>query len=97
VFSPSIAHQLSADAPAAGLAHTVASGGARGILAHAPADERTGLDAAIRAAVGSALGTTFLVAGVVGVVGGAVVLALMREGRGERERARAAAPAAAAR
>ena len=84
VFSSSIAGQLAADAPGSGIAHTVASGGAQGVVAHAPTGARPSLDAAIHTAVGSALGTTFLIAGLVGVVGAALVLALMREGRRER-------------
>jgi EmrB/QacA subfamily drug resistance transporter len=73
VFSSSIAGRLTTDA------HTVASGGAQGVVAHAPTSTRPRLDAAIHDAVGSALGTTFLVAGLVGVLGAALVLALMRE------------------
>jgi EmrB/QacA subfamily drug resistance transporter len=59
-------------------AHAVASGGARGLVASAPAAVRDTLDTAIHHAAGGALGTTFLVAGIVGVVGGAVVVALLR-------------------
>jgi EmrB/QacA subfamily drug resistance transporter len=84
VFSSSIAGQLATHARGSGIAHTVASGGAQGIVAHAPTGARARLDTAIHTAAGSALGTTFLVAGLVGVLGAAVVLALMREGRGER-------------
>jgi EmrB/QacA subfamily drug resistance transporter len=87
VFSSSIAGRLATDA------HTVASGGAQSVVAHAPASTRPRLDAAIHDAVGSALGTTFLVAGLVGVLGGALVLALMRSSarraEGERGRRRA--------
>jgi EmrB/QacA subfamily drug resistance transporter len=86
VFTSSIADHLSADAPGPQVAHTVASGGARDVVASAPAAAHAELDAAIHTAVGSALGTTFLAAGLVGVLGAAVVLVLMREGRGERER-----------
>jgi len=75
VFSSSIADRLTTDA------HTVASGGAQGVVARAPATTRPRLDAVIHDAVGSALGTTFLVAGVVGVVGAALVLALVRDRR----------------
>jgi MFS family permease len=46
-----------------------------------PAAARGQLDAAIHHAVGSALGTTFLVAGVAELVSSAVVLMLMRERR----------------
>jgi EmrB/QacA subfamily drug resistance transporter len=68
VFSSSIANHLEDNA------HTVASGGAQAVVARAPQ-----LDAPIHAAVGSALGTTFLVAGLVGVIGAPLVLALMDE------------------
>jgi hypothetical protein len=85
VFTSSIADQLSADAPGGKVAHTVASGGARDVVASAPATAHAQLDAAIHTAVGSALGTTFLAAGLVGVLGAAIVLVLMRERRGERE------------
>jgi EmrB/QacA subfamily drug resistance transporter len=85
VFTASIADQLSADAPGGRVAHTVASGGARDVVASTPATAQAQLDAAIHTAVGSALGTTFLAAGFVGVLGAAIVLVLMRERRGERE------------
>jgi hypothetical protein len=85
VFSSSIVDHLADDAPGSGIAHTVASGGAQGVVAHTPAGARDSVDAAIEAAVGSALGTTFVTGGLVGVVGAALVFALMREGRGERE------------
>jgi hypothetical protein len=81
VFSSSIAGHLATDARESGIAHTVASGGAQGIVAHAPADVRAHLDTAIHTAAGSALGTTFLTAGLVGVLGAALVLVLMRERR----------------
>ncbi|RKS68525.1 EmrB/QacA subfamily drug resistance transporter [Motilibacter peucedani] len=63
----------------ADLAHAVSSGGSASVLAAAPASSRASLDAAIHSAVGGALGTTFLVAGVLGVVGGAVVAVLLHE------------------
>ena len=75
VFSSSIAGRLATDA------HTVASGGAQGVVAHAPDTARGRLDAAIHDAVASALGTTFLVAGLVGLLGAGLVLAMMRERR----------------
>ena len=87
VFSSAIAGHLADDAPGSGIAHTVASGGAQGVVAHAPAGARASLDAAVHGAVGTALGTTFLTAGLAGVVGAALVLALMREDRGARVRA----------
>jgi hypothetical protein len=83
VFSSSIADHLATDAPGAGIAHTVASGGAQGVVAHAPTGGRDNLDTAVHTAAASALGTTFLVAGLVGVLGAALVLVLMRESRGE--------------
>jgi hypothetical protein len=60
-------------------AHAVTSGASAAVLAAAPAGSRAAADAAIHAAVGGALGTTFLVAGILGVVGGAVVALLLRE------------------
>jgi EmrB/QacA subfamily drug resistance transporter len=63
----------------ADVAHAVTSGGSAAVLAAAPAGSRATLDGAIHAAVGGALGTTFLVAGILGVVGGAVVALLLRE------------------
>jgi EmrB/QacA subfamily drug resistance transporter len=72
VFSSSIADRLTTES------HTVASGGAQAVVVHAPAGTRAQLDAAIHAAVGSALGTTFLVAGLVGVIGAVLVVVLMR-------------------
>jgi EmrB/QacA subfamily drug resistance transporter len=86
VFTSSIADHLPADSTGRPVAHAVASGGAQEVVAGAPASARAGLDAAIHTAVGSALGTTFLAAGLVGVLGAAVVVVLMRERRGERER-----------
>jgi hypothetical protein len=66
------------------LAHAVTSGGSAAVLAAAPAGSRATLDAAIHSAVGGALGTTFLVAGVLGVAGGALVALLLREPATER-------------
>ncbi|MEU0213068.1 MFS transporter [Streptomyces canus] len=66
------------------IAHAVTSGGSAAVLAAAPAGSRATLDTAIHSAVGGALGTTFLVAGVLGVVGGAVVALLLREPAAER-------------
>jgi EmrB/QacA subfamily drug resistance transporter len=63
----------------ADVAHEVTSGGSSAVLRGAPAGSRAALDAAIHSAVGGALGTTFLVAGILGVVGAAVVAVLLRE------------------
>jgi EmrB/QacA subfamily drug resistance transporter len=60
-------------------AHAVTSGGSAAVLAAAPEGSRAALDAAIHSAVGGALGTVFLVAGVLGVVGGGAVALLLRE------------------
>jgi hypothetical protein len=80
------------------LAHGVTSGGSAAVLAAAPAGSRPSLDAAIHSAVGGALGTTFLVAGVLGVIGGAIVALLLREPAAERAaEAAEAAEAAGAR
>lgn len=78
IFSTRIAH-LMADGPGADAAHGVASGGSQGILAGTPEPARAALDASIHHAVGGALGTTFLAAGLVGVLGGLAVVALLRE------------------
>jgi predicted MFS family arabinose efflux permease len=81
VFSSRIADQLATQPHGSGLADATASGGAQGVLAHAPAAARGHLDAAIHDAVGSALGTTFLAAGLAGLLGAALVLMLMRARR----------------
>lgn len=78
VFSTRIGDLLSGTG-AAGFAHDVAGGGTHAVLAQATAGLRPSLDAAIRDAAGGALGTTFLVAGLVGVVGGAAVMLLLRQ------------------
>jgi hypothetical protein len=65
-------------------AHEVTSGGSAAVLAAAPAGSRATVDAAIHAAVGGALGTTFLVAGLLGVAGGAAVALFLREPATER-------------
>jgi EmrB/QacA subfamily drug resistance transporter len=83
VFSSRISDHLADQPRGGGIADAAASGGARGVLAHAPAGARAHIDAAIHDAVGSALGTTFLVAGLAGLAGTALVLILMRE-RGAR-------------
>jgi EmrB/QacA subfamily drug resistance transporter len=82
VFSSKITDHLAVQPHGSSLADATASGGAQGILAHAPAAARGHLDTAIHAAVGSALGTTFLVAGIAGMLGSALVAVLMRERRG---------------
>ncbi|WP_210491301.1 MFS transporter [Patulibacter sp. SYSU D01012] len=86
VFSSSIADRLAGPDD---LAHAVSSGGSAGVLAQAPPASRGALDAAIHAAGAHGLGSALLVAGLVGVLGGALVALLARP-------VRAAEPAPAA-
>lgn len=79
VFSSRIADHLGGVPGGERAAGAAASGGAQDVIAHAPSGVQGVLDAAIHDAVGSALGATFLVAGLVGVVGSVVVFVLMRE------------------
>ncbi len=84
VFSSRIGDELAG--PDA-LAHGVASGGTQRILDAAPSGSRAQLDDAIHAAVASGLGTTLLVAGLVGIVGGGLVVALVRRPRAHADEA----------
>ena len=77
-----------------GTAARVAGGGAAAVVARAPAAQRPALETAIHAAVASALGETFLAAGIVGIAGAALSLVLLHRPRRAdaqvRERAEAA-------
>jgi hypothetical protein len=80
-FSSRIADHLAGQRHGSSLAGDVASGGAPGVLALTPVAIRAPLDAAVHDAVASALGTTYLIAGIAGLIGAAVVLVLMRQRR----------------
>ncbi|HUA46030.1 MAG TPA: MFS transporter [Solirubrobacteraceae bacterium] len=67
-------HRLS---HSASIAHRVTSGGAASVLAQTPSTHRPALEAMIRSAVGSGLGHTFLIAGIVGLAGAALSLTIM--------------------
>jgi hypothetical protein len=86
VFATRVLDGFRAVGHGASTAHRVASGGAAGVIAHAPAAHRPALEAAIHAAVGSALGHTFLIAGVVGLAGAALSLLLMSRPQRARRR-----------
>jgi EmrB/QacA subfamily drug resistance transporter len=88
VFSSQIADNLSSQPNSGRLADETASGGAQSVLAHTPAAVRGPLDAVLHNAVGSALATTFVVAGVIGALGALLALVLIRQ--------RGPAPASAA-
>jgi EmrB/QacA subfamily drug resistance transporter len=61
------------------LADAAAGGGAQAALAAAPPAARTHLEASLHVAVGSALGSTFAVAGIAGLAGAALVWIMMRD------------------
>lgn len=80
IFSSLIASHLASQGRGSRLAETVASGGAQSAIAHAPAGTRAQLDMAVHNAVASALASTYLVAGIAGIVGAVLlVFVLMRQ------------------
>ena len=76
VFSSRLASQLGPGH--ARLAAAVSGGQARAVLAHAPADQRAGLDLLIRAASASGLDAALQLAGALGLAGAVVVIVLLR-------------------
>lgn len=86
IFSTRVASLLTGG-PADGLGHAVSSGGSQGVLDQTSGAAQAALDASIRDAAGGALGTVFLVAGAIGVLGGLLVFTLLREPAEEREAA----------
>jgi EmrB/QacA subfamily drug resistance transporter len=77
VFTARITHRFQGAHASATVAHRVASGNAGSVLAHQPIASRSMLDATIHTAVASALGYTFLIAGIIGIGGMALSLILM--------------------
>jgi EmrB/QacA subfamily drug resistance transporter len=79
VFVSRIRDHLAGGAGHGGLADAAAGGGAQAALAAAPAAARAQLDATLHDAVASALGTTFVVAGLAGLAGAVLVWFMMRD------------------
>lgn len=79
VFVSRIRDHLAGGAGHGGLADAAAGGGAQAALAAAPAAARAQLDASLHDAVASALGTTFVVAGLAGLAGAILVWFMMRD------------------
>jgi EmrB/QacA subfamily drug resistance transporter len=72
-------HSLTGKAPAPHRdAQALAGGGARELLAHAPASAHASVEHALRTAFASGLDTAAVVAGAIGVVAGVLVLLLVR-------------------
>jgi EmrB/QacA subfamily drug resistance transporter len=80
VFAARARHVLAGDGlpDVAGTAHAVAGGQAPGLLAAAPPGSRAALDHTVHAAGVSGLQSVLALSGILGVVAGLVVLALMR-------------------
>ncbi|HEY2834142.1 MAG TPA: MFS transporter [Sporichthyaceae bacterium] len=80
VFAARARHVVAGDGltNVAGIAHAVAGGQAPGLLAAAPPDGRVALDSTVHAAAVSGLQSVLALSGILGVLAGLAVLALMR-------------------